>query len=317
MSIPVHRRPYDVFLSHAHADRDLVDRLYELLTEKAGLSIWYDAYQASGGDSIRTTLQRGVEQSRGILVVCSQDAVDSNWVEDELSIAQVERNDSRDFRVIPMRLEGARIDRLMKGQSWIDIPSGELDGKVIFEVLRSFYPGEQTKVPATSRDVYISASWDSEGEFSGLTVCNSLIASGLRLIGDAKDQPTFDLNRIKDVISSCGAFVGVIPFRGKTEASSQEHPYKYFLSEIDIAVSLGLPTLVIADSRISRVDGDDGNWLRMDTGAKTCPPDVEQRISELWGLWREPNRPHYIFSRWIWIRRSPGGAAPSDRFSSA
>lgn len=295
MSIPVHRRPYDVFLSHAHADRNLVDRLYELLTEKAGLSIWYDACETSGGDSIRTTLQRGVEQSRGILVVGSQDAIDSNWVEDELSIAQVERNDSRDFRVIPMRLAGSNVDRSMKGLSWIDIPGGELDGNVLFEVLRSFYPGEQTKDPATSRDVYVSASWDSEGEFSGRAVCNSLVDSGFRLIGDAKDQPTFDLNRIKDVISSCGAFVSVIPFRSETEASSQERPYKYFLAEIDLAASLGLPTLIVADPRISRVDGDDGNWLRMETETDTCPPDVERWISELWGLWREPTRPHYIF----------------------
>lgn len=295
MSIPVHRRPYDAFLSHAHADQAFVDRLYELLTEKAGLSIWYDAIQMTGGDSIREKLQRGIEQCRGILVVGSPEAIDSNWVRHELDIAQVERNDSRDFTVIPVRVGDAPIDRAVKGLSWIPITPGDLGGAAVVEILKSFYPGESLKDPATSRDVYVSGSWDDDEEKSGRAVCSALDASGFRLVGDAKDQPTFDLNRIKDLMSSCGAFVAIVPFRGETDATASDRPYKYFLSEIDLAESLDLPRLVVVDPRIGRSDGDDAGWLRMETSATECTDDVERRISKLWSEWRQPAKPHYIF----------------------
>lgn len=294
-AIAVHRRPFDAFLSHRHVDRVLVDRLYSLLTEKAGLSIWYDAYQMGGGDSIRTVLQRGVEQSRGMLVVGSAEAVESNWVEDELAIAEVERNDSREFRVIPLRISGADVDRFVKGLSWIDLPEPELTEETLFAILRSFYPGERLPEPENSRDVYVSASWDSEEDQSWRGVSTELVSSGFRLVGDAKNQATFDLARIEDIINSCGAFVAVVPYRDGVEANSREGPYKYILSEIDLARSLGLPMLVIADPRVHRTDGDDSTWLRMATDDAECPLDVARSIQNLWGLWQRPSAPHYVF----------------------
>ena len=49
MSLAVHRRPYDAFLSHAHVDRGFVDQIYRWLVEVAGLNIWYDAEKMTGG----------------------------------------------------------------------------------------------------------------------------------------------------------------------------------------------------------------------------------------------------------------------------
>jgi hypothetical protein len=40
---PIHERDYRAFLSHAHADKALVDQLHDLLARSAGLPIWYDS----------------------------------------------------------------------------------------------------------------------------------------------------------------------------------------------------------------------------------------------------------------------------------
>src|ERR1035438_2802981 len=87
MSIPVHRRQFDAFLSHAHTDRAFADALFRWLTEIAGLNIWYDAKNLDGGALIGTGLQTAIEQCRGILLLASADAIQRGWVQAEVNIA--------------------------------------------------------------------------------------------------------------------------------------------------------------------------------------------------------------------------------------
>jgi hypothetical protein len=72
-------------------------------------------------------------------------------------------------------------------------------------------------------------------------------------------------------------------------------PYKYFLQEIDFASSLGLPSVVIADPRVSLADGSDRHWLRMDTASETVPAALQGTLNDIWDLWQKPSRPHYVF----------------------
>ena len=107
------------------------------------------------------------------------------------------------------------------------------------------------------------------------------------MIGDAKDQTGFGSgNRAEQIIASCGGFVGIIPFRGAEEARSDGGPYKYFIRELDFANRQGLPIIVVADPRLKRGDGQDGDWLRMETDANECPMPVGRlhRQKNLGGL---------------------------------
>jgi hypothetical protein len=296
MSVPVHRRPYDAFLSHAHVDRAFVDALYDWLGNGAGLDIWYDARNMAGGDPIGSGLQHGIKQCRGLLLVASPDAIGRGWVKRELNVAEVERGDSSDFRIVALRLGGADVASVVKGLSWIDVPDAQLTPGVAAQILRAFYPAEHRPDPRRSRDVYVSSSWGASDNASAVAVGRALAGGGFRLIGDAKDQKGFGADRIRSIIESCGAFVGVIPFRGGVEsASAKDPPYKYFLSELDLAARAGLPTVVVADGRIRRADGDDAGWLRMDTQAAECSPDVQAALGDLWDRWASPPHPHTIF----------------------
>jgi hypothetical protein len=295
MSVPVHRRPFDAFLSHAHVDHAFVDNLYRWLGEIAGLNIWYDAKRMTGGQGIGSGLQSAIEECRGMLLIASNDSIARGWVKAELDIARVEQADSSDFRIVPLRLAGADVASLLKGQSWIDVQQGQLTAEVAAAILRSFYPGDNRPDPRVSRDVYFSGSWQPADNAGALVVSRALCRSGFRLIGDAKDQKGFKSNRVQSIVESCGAFVGVIPYRGGESASVSEKPYKYFLTELDLALKADLPTLVVADPRVRRSDGEDKSWIRLETQASDCPKEVQEAIDSLWEEWRSPPRPHDIF----------------------
>ncbi|MGA7409172.1 MAG: toll/interleukin-1 receptor domain-containing protein [Bryobacteraceae bacterium] len=295
MSVPVARRQFDAFLSYAHTDKVFAEALFRWLTEVAGLNIWYDARDMDGGALIGTGLQKAIEQCRGILSLASSDAIQRGWFQDELNVARDERAQSPDFRVILLRIADAKVGELVRPLSWIDVPSTDLTADVAAAILRAFYPGDRRPDPGRSRDVYVSASWQSGDNTSAQAVCRELVTAGFRLIGDAKDQKGFRDNRLQSIIGSCGAFVAVIPYRGDEKACAAEGPYRYFLRELDLAIAAGMPVIVIADSRVHRSDGDDKTWLRMDTGASACPAEVGGAIQNLWNVWQEPARPHYIF----------------------
>ena len=98
MALPVRRRQFDAFLSHAHADRTFVDALYKWLANMCGLNIWYDAVKMAGGSGIGSGLQSAIEECRGLLLIGSTNAISRGWVKEELEIARVELADSADFR---------------------------------------------------------------------------------------------------------------------------------------------------------------------------------------------------------------------------
>jgi sugar phosphate isomerase/epimerase len=278
---PFNQRDYDLFLSHAHADQAFVEQLYAWLTRSAGLKVFYDPSTGTVGAGISTMLQREIENCRGLLLVVSDASVESSWVEDEYNIAKDEASEHPDFRIVPVRLGQAAGKKLIKGVSWFDIPDGTFSGPAAQAILRGLYWRPNLPNPAASRDVYVSASWQVDG-LSALAVGRYLIDKGFRLIGDMKDQPNFDLDRIRRIVETCGAFVSVVPFRDQAEANATQRPYKYFLQEIDVAESMDLSRLVIADPQIRRADRDDSAWLRMPTTASSVPPDVARRIDLLW-----------------------------------
>lgn len=296
MGVPLHRRQFDAFLSHAHADRVFVDELYRWLSEVSGLNIWYDAKEMAGGDKIGAALQRGVEASQALLLVASPEAIQRGWVIEELDVARVERGDYPDFRIVPLRLGNAEVANLIKGQSWIELSDSKLTAGVAAEILRSFYPGENRPDPRSSRDVYVSGSWQPSDNTSVKAVSRLLMSNGFRLVGDAKKREGFKGNWVQSIIESCGAFVGVVPYRDNTgSATAADKPYKHFLTEIKLAEDAGLPTVVIADPRVRRADGPDDAWIRMDTQAQECPPEVEAAVSDLWDRWMTPPHPHHVF----------------------
>jgi hypothetical protein len=295
MSLPIQKRDFDVFLSHAHKDAALVSRFDRWLTN-AGLRVWYDQRELAGGALLATDLQAAIERCRAILLVASAESLSRGWVKAEYNAAMDERANHESFRVVALRLPDANVNELLKGTTWIDLPDPCLDHDSAMAIIRALYPGEKRPNPATARDVFISCSWQPDDSESARAVCRALVEQGFRLIGDARDQKGFGKGqRVERIVASCGAFVSILPFRAVEAACASERPYNYFVREMDIAAQLDLPTVIIADPRIRRIDGSDAGWLRMETTATQCPTAVSAKLTGLWEDWRQPPAPQYVF----------------------
>ncbi len=297
MPLPVNKRDFDVFLSYSHKDHLFVRQLYQWLTGKAGLKVWHDETELPAGSMLATDLGNAIGRCRSVLLVASEESLQKGWVAAEYNCAMDERANVEGFRVVALRIGDADVRNLMKGLTWIDAAAPSLDAGLALALMAALYPGAKMPSASAARDVYVSCSWHAADRASAGAVCKELVAQGLRLVGDAKDQQGFSGgDRVERIIASCGAFVGIVPYRGdQSEACADADPYKYFMREMDIAAKLGLPSIVVADPRVARSDGADGHWLRMETQATRCPDGVASALGDLWDDWKTPPKPQYVF----------------------
>ena len=77
-------RKYDVFISHASEDKDDFVRPLAQALVKEGLSVWYDEFELSIGDSLRRKIDYGLARSSFGVVVLSPSFFQKNWTQYEL-----------------------------------------------------------------------------------------------------------------------------------------------------------------------------------------------------------------------------------------
>lgn len=77
-------REYDVFISHASADRDEVVRPLAHALSSGGLRVSYDEFELRSGDSLRRKIDAGLTKSRFGIVVLSHSFFAERWPSDEL-----------------------------------------------------------------------------------------------------------------------------------------------------------------------------------------------------------------------------------------
>jgi len=75
---------YDVFISHASEDKDIVVRPLALALREHGLEVWYDEFELIIGDSLRRKIDLGLARSRFGVVVLSQAFFKKGWTNYEL-----------------------------------------------------------------------------------------------------------------------------------------------------------------------------------------------------------------------------------------
>ncbi|WP_414588912.1 TIR domain-containing protein [Scytonema sp. PCC 10023] len=76
---------YDVFISHASEDKeDFVRPLAEEL-RKRGYRVWYDEFSLSWGDSLSSSIDKGISQSKFGIIVLSRNFFNKKWTERELN----------------------------------------------------------------------------------------------------------------------------------------------------------------------------------------------------------------------------------------
>jgi len=76
---------WDVFISHAHEDKNEIARPLAEALKARGLRVWYDEFSLTVGDSLRKKIDRGLANSRFGVVILSKHFFDKHWPEQELN----------------------------------------------------------------------------------------------------------------------------------------------------------------------------------------------------------------------------------------
>ncbi|MEM7395840.1 MAG: toll/interleukin-1 receptor domain-containing protein, partial [Verrucomicrobiota bacterium] len=93
-----------VFLSHSSGDKRFVRRLADAL-EDYDVRVWLDEADIRIGDVLNERLRQGISQSDFLIVVLSPAAIESDWVRQELELAEsIEQDEGRSI-VMPVLIE--------------------------------------------------------------------------------------------------------------------------------------------------------------------------------------------------------------------
>lgn len=77
-------KEWDVFISHAHEDKNAVVRPLASALQDHGLKVWYDEYELRIGDSLRRKIDQGIARSAFGIVVLSESFFAKGWAQYEL-----------------------------------------------------------------------------------------------------------------------------------------------------------------------------------------------------------------------------------------
>jgi hypothetical protein len=103
-------KKWDVFVSHASEDKDSLVRPLAAALTSIGVSVWYDEFSLSPGDSISRSIDKGIGGSRYGLVVLSPAFIGKSWPEYELR-GLVSREIAEDALIIPV-WHGVTVDEV-------------------------------------------------------------------------------------------------------------------------------------------------------------------------------------------------------------
>lgn len=134
---PVRRCPHDplgacdtqgiptmarIFVSHSSSDKDFVHRLAGDLTER-GHRVWLDEWEIKVGECIPTRIAEGLKESDFVVLVMSQRACASAWVDREWKSKYWEEVNTRQLRILPILLETCDIPHLLKAKRYAEFRS--------------------------------------------------------------------------------------------------------------------------------------------------------------------------------------------------
>jgi hypothetical protein len=170
--LPVLKRKYHSFLSHAHADKDFVQRLDRWLHDISGIPIWYGNRDLQPGSQIAAELPDAIAQCRSIILILSKTCIVREWVQEEYQAAIGQRTSTKGrFRILGVRIEESEIPGLLQTTKWIDVLNRDLDLHVANGILDGLYHTDTSVDLEKVRDLYISRSWRGDESSLADSVC--------------------------------------------------------------------------------------------------------------------------------------------------
>lgn len=281
----VRNKIYDIFLSHSSLDVEFTNKLHGLL-ELAGFNVWYDEKKLISNTHILSNLPNYIDNSESFIVILSKNSCNSMWVQDEFSYARELQNKQDLNAIIPVVIDDCKLPGFFNNYKWIDCKDG-LTPKSFFSILAAFYGSSENM--REEKDIYVSYSWRKEDQFMVDAVFRQLKRKQYRIIGDASNNSVYDEDdRIRRIMKTCGAYVGILPYRGENNTS------RYIVDEIYKAQELELPGILFSDNRVENIDDFTYPLLKIDHIENIDDKLLLNHVNKL--VVKRPQTPHVFFA---------------------
>lgn len=266
-------------------DIDFTTELHGLL-EQAGFNVWYDEKKLTSNTHLLSDLPKYISNSESFIVILSKNSCSSMWVQDEYGYARDQLNKKELKAIIPIVIDECDIPGFYNNYKWIDCREG-LSPMAFFGVLSGLYGSSENM--REEKDVYVSYSWRNEDQAMVNAVFRQLKRKQYRVIGDASNNSVYDEDdRIRRIMNTCGAYVGILPYRGESNTS------RYIIDEISKAQECGLPGILFADSRVEDLDDLAYPLLKIDLLKDIDETILLNHINQL--KVDRPKTPHVFFA---------------------
>lgn len=100
---------HSVFISYSSADSEFAYKLYADL-QNSGVRCWFAPEDMKVGDFIRSRIEEAIQCHDKLLLVLSQNSVESAWVEREVEGAFAKEVNQREIVLFPIRVDDAVLD---------------------------------------------------------------------------------------------------------------------------------------------------------------------------------------------------------------
>lgn len=163
---PKVRNPRQVFISHAHQDGDLAQRLAADLRAR-GWPVWIAPDSIQPGEQWVEAVNRGLEESGVLLLLISPAAVNSAWVRRETNVA-IELEHHGEIQFYPLEVQPCDLPPLWRGyqrtpfggryEAALERLLARLDGRALPSPAATLLPPEPTKTSDFSKKSEVSSS---------------------------------------------------------------------------------------------------------------------------------------------------------------
>ena len=106
---------YSCFISYNSKDEEFAKHLHDDL-QNNGVRCWFAPEDLKIGDPIRTTIDQQIRRQDKLLVILSENSVNSEWVGDEVEGAIEEESKSNRLVLFPIRLDDTVMNTAMIGR---------------------------------------------------------------------------------------------------------------------------------------------------------------------------------------------------------
>lgn len=133
-AVPDNDVRFDVFISHRSADKAWVESLGRNL-KRHGYAVWLDTWRLVPGRPFIQQLQDGLDRSRAAILVVTQEAQASGWVQDEYGVMLRRRNADPGYVFIPVLLDAEADFPFLRNVQCVDFRDPQRYRRAFYELV--------------------------------------------------------------------------------------------------------------------------------------------------------------------------------------